>query len=149
MDELVELAVEVVLADRVVDHRVHAEHEAVGGQQECPRHGDRVAVADAAVALALPQQPGREVGDGLLATAPAGEQVGEQQLGVELDDAHEQLVVAQGPGGRHDLGRQPVGRASRSSPSATSQSDTARATTSPHSRVIRSPSTAGMSGHAR
>ena len=39
--DVLELGVEVVLGDLVVDHGVRAEHEAVGGQQQGPRHRDR------------------------------------------------------------------------------------------------------------
>ena len=105
-----QLGVELGLGDVVVDHRVRRQHEAVGGQQE--RAGDRrgVAGADRSGRLAGPDLLLGDRQDRVLRATPAGEQVGEQQLGVELDDAQEQLVVAQ----RADRPDDPVDEARRS-----------------------------------
>jgi hypothetical protein len=87
---------------------VQAEHEAVRGQEERTGHHDRLTVPDAAVRLALADPSGGVLGDRLLAAATAGQQVGQEELGVQLDDPHEQLVVAQGTGGGHHLGDEAV-----------------------------------------
>jgi hypothetical protein len=65
---------------------VGAEHEAVGGEQERARHGDRGAGPDASLGLPLADPPRGQLGDRLLAAATPGQQVGQEELGVELDD---------------------------------------------------------------
>ena len=97
-----ELGVELLLGGLLVDHRVHGEHEAVGGEQQRPGDGHRVALPDLAGLLALGDRVGGEGQDQLLRAAAPGEQVGEDQLGVELDDPDEQLVLAQLPDGADD-----------------------------------------------
>ena len=143
--EEVELGVEVGLGDVVVDHRVGREHEAVAGQQQGAGQGVGAAGPDRAGALAGLDAVAEQLEEGLLAAAATREQVGEQQLGVELDDPDEQLVVAQ-PGDGVDETR---GRGRR--PGSLGRSARARvpATTTPHSRVIRSPRSCGMSDQAR
>ena len=82
--------------------------------------------------------------DQVLRAAAARQQVGEDQLGVELDDPHEQLVVAERPDRADDAADEPIdGGRLRACPA------TAVATTPAHSRVIRSPSSCGMSGQVR
>ena len=90
-----QLGIELGLGDVVVDHGVRREHVAVGGQQEGAGDGRRVAGADRSGGLAGPDLLLGDRQDRVLGATPAGEQVGQQQLGVELDDAQEQLVVAQ------------------------------------------------------
>ena len=61
-----------------------------------------IAGADGPVLLALHDERRQSLGDHLLAAAAPVEQVGEQDLGVHVDDATEQGVLAQGLHGRDD-----------------------------------------------
>ena len=101
------------------------------------------AVADLADGLARAQLVGDQVEDRLLRAAAPRQQVRQQQLGVELDDAHEQLVLAKRPHGTQGGADDPLDRPGLLAPAS------AAATTAPHSRVIRSPSSWPMSDHER
>ena len=61
-----------------------------GAGQDC-----RVAGADRAVLLSLRDQGGQRPGDHLLAASAAVEEVGQQDLGVDVDDPAQQRVGAQ------------------------------------------------------
>ena len=99
---------------------------------------------DGAVLLALGDERRQPLGDHLLAAAAPVEQVGEQHLGVDVDDPAEQGVLAQRLHGRDDAAADPRagGRSASSAPTACS-------TTTPHSRVIRSASRVWVSGQRR
>ena len=115
--------------------------EAVGGRAAAPRaigSGSPARISPAA--WPSPIRSTSRSSDRLLGAAAPREQVGQQQLGVELDDPHEQLVVAQRPDRRDHLVDQSGQAVARGG---------CAATTSVHSRVIRSPSRVGMSGQAR
>ena len=108
------------------------------------RHHGRVAGADRAVGLAVLDGAHGDRQDQVLRAAATGEEVGEDQLGVELDDPHEQLVLAQRPDGADDALGDPVAARCRCRWRATWA-----VTTPAHSRVIRSPSSVGMSAQVR
>ena len=90
--------------------------------------------------MALAEQVEHQV----LVPAAALEQVGQQQLGVDLDDAHEHRVGAQrGDRARHALDDRVPGLRSRRRPSSASS------ISPPHSRTSRSASSVCMSGQRR
>ncbi len=93
-----------------VGHRVRGEREAVAGQHQRAREQVGFAVADRAVPLALADQSREARGEVVLAASAAVEQVGQQHLGVEVDDPPQQLVGAQATDRRDDPRGDPVQR---------------------------------------
>ena len=110
------------------------------------RASDRgVAGADGAVLLALGDERRQALGDHLLAAAAPVEQVGEQHLGVDVDDPAEQRVLAQCLHGRDDAAADPA----RGSALGCRGVGHGLLDHAPHSRVIRSASRVWVSGQRR
>ena len=114
-------------------------------EQERAREHVRVALADRLMALALADQPGEAGREVVLAAAAAVEQVGQQHIGVEVDDPAQQLV---GPQATHDSD-DAFGDAVQRVRARVRGSPPPSLTTRPHSRVIRSATSAWVSGHRR